>query len=179
MFEKQITYKNKFDGSEITDTYWFDVEASEIATMKAAHQQDIGAYFRRIVNADNTEQLVQFYREMLLLGVGVRVGNRLDKSEQVQKDFIETGAYNALFLELIQRPDHGASFINDMFPQDLIEAYEAKQAESYSDQQLIDMEPQEFNRVAGPKKSRDKRMTIIAMKRRELNREKNDRMMKA
>jgi hypothetical protein len=179
MFDKQITYKNKFDGTEITDTYWFNVEASEIAEMKAAHQDDIGAYFRRIQNANNSEELIRFYRDMICLGVGIRVGNRHDKSEQVKKDFVETGAYNALFMELIQSPDQGVGFINDMFPQDLIEQYDRQQTETYTDQQLLDMSNAEFNRAAGDKRNRDKRMTIIAMKRKELNREKNDRMMKA
>lgn len=170
MFEHSITYKNKFDGSEITDKYWFGIDESEIATLKATHQEDIGAYFRRIINANNSEDLVKFYRELLTLGVGIRVGNRMDKSPEVQRDFIQTGAYNALFLELIQRPDQGASFINDMFPRELIEAYDRQQAETYTDEQLLKMSNEEFNRIAGPKKSRSKHMTMLAMKRREFNR---------
>ncbi len=180
MFERAITYKSKFPPhEEVTDTYWFDLEAREIAQLKATHQQDIGQYFRRIVNADNMEDLIKFYLELLSLGVAIRVGNRLDKSQSVRDEFIGTGAYNALFLELIQLPDMGASFVNEMFPQDLIEAYEAQQAENYSDPELIAMSNAEFNRIAGDKRNRDKRMTVIGLKRKELNREKNNKLAQA
>jgi hypothetical protein len=174
MFEKQITYKNRFDAKEeITDTYWFNIDASEVATLKAAHQRDIGEYFRRIQNADSTEELVKFYRELIELGVGRRVGNRLDKSPEVRRDFVETGAYDALFMELIMSPDQGVGFINRMFPQDLIQQYDVKNADDYSDQDLLTMDEGEFNRIAGPKKNRSRRMVQIAMKRRENNRQKH------
>jgi hypothetical protein len=178
MFSEVITYKD-IDGNEAQEEYWFSLDESEIAQLKVTHKRDIGQYFRRIINADSTEQLILFYRELLELGVCMRVGQRLDKSQEVRDMFVGTGAYNALFLKLIQSPDQGASWINKMFPQELIEKYADAKAENYSDDELIAMTNMEFNRVAGPKKSRDKRMTIIALKRRELNREKNESLLKA
>lgn len=177
MFEKQITYKNRFNpNEEITDTYWFGVDASEIATLKAAHQRDIGEYFRRIQNANSTEELVKFYRELILLGVGIRVGNRMDKSPEVQRDFVQTGAYDVLFMELIQSPDQGVGFINNMYPQDLIEQYDAKTEADYDDAQLLAMTNAEFDAIAGPKKNRSKRMIMLAMKRKENNKAKHLRL---
>jgi hypothetical protein len=175
VIEKQITYKNRFNpNEEITDTYWFNLDPSEIATLKAAHKQDIAAYFRRIYNADTTEELVKFYRELIELGVGLRVGNRLDKSPEVRRDFVETGAYDALFMELIMSPDQGVGWINQMFPQDLIERYDTpKTADDYSDDELMGMTNAEFDRVAGPKKNRSKRMVMIAMRRKEMNKERH------
>lgn len=180
MIEKQITYKNRFDPSEeITETYWFDVSPSEIASLKVTHKQDIPAYFRRIQNAGSTEELVKFYRELIELGVGLRVGNRLDKSPEVRRDFVETGAYDALFMELIMSPDQGVGWINQMFPQDLIEQYAEKKGDDYSDDELMSMTNAEFDRVAGPKKNRSKRMVMIAMKRKELNRERHLKLTKS
>lgn len=178
MFSEVITYKD-IDGNEAQEEYWFSLDESEIAQLKVTHKRDIGQYFRRIINADSTEQLILFYRELLELGVCMRVGNRLDKSQDVRDMFVGTGAYNALFLKLIQSPDQGASWINKMFPQELIEKYAEEQAENYSDEQYLAMTNAEFARVAGPKGNRSKRMTILGIKRKELNREKNNKLAKA
>lgn len=173
MFPHVISYKD-LDEQPVEAEFWFSLNESEIAELKVTHQQDIGAYFQRIINADNTEQLIQFYRELLVLAVGRRQGQRMIKDNDVKSEFVDTGAYNALFVDLIQRKDHGAGFINDMFPKDLIEAYDAKKAEEqYTDEQLMAMTNAEFKRVAGDKRNMSKHMTVIAMKRKELNRQKH------
>lgn len=173
MFQRTISYKN-LDGEPVEATYWFNIDASEIALLKQTHKQDIEAYFQRIINSKNNLEILKMFQELLQLGVFIRDGQRMDKSQDVKDEFMQTGAFNALFLELIQTKDQGAKFISDMFPQDLIREYEARQDETkYSDEQLLAMTNAEFNRIAGDKKNRSKRMTVIGMRRRELNKERN------
>lgn len=167
-----ITYKN-LDGEEVTTEFWFSLSESEIAEMKATHQRDIGQYFQRIINANNNQDLIKFYRELLVLAVGIRKGQRMDKSQDVKDEFVQTGAYNALFLKLIQMPDMGASFVNKMFPEDLIKAYEEQQAEDYTDEYLLSISNSHFRRIAGHPKQMDKRMLTINQRRKEMNRERN------
>lgn len=172
MFQREITYDN-LDGESVKATYWFGLDASEIALLKMTHKRDIGEYFNRIIRSEDNLEIMTMFQELLKLGVGRREGQRFDKSKDVKDEFVQTGAMNALFFELIQTKDQGASFINDMFPKKLIEQYEAEQAKTYTDDELLAMTNAEFNRVAGDKKSRNKHMTVIAMRRKEINKEKH------
>lgn len=173
MFERVISYTN-LDDEPVEATFWFGLDTAEIALLKETHKRDIGEYFNRIIRSEDNLEIMTMFQELLRLGVGRREGQRFDKSEDVKNDFIQTGAFSALFWELMQTPDQGATFVNNMFPKKLIEQYEAEQARTYTDDELLDMTNAEFVRVAGHKKNRDKRMTVIAMRRKELNKAKHN-----
>lgn len=168
MFQREIQYEN-LDGEPVSATYWFGLDASEIALLKVTHKQDIGEYFNRIIRSEDNLEIMAMFQELLKLGVGRREGQRFDKSKEIKDEFIQTGAFNALFFELLQTKDQGASFVNDMFPKKLIEQYEAEQAKTYTDEELLAMTNAEFRRVAGDKRSMSKHMLGLAMKRKELN----------
>jgi hypothetical protein len=177
MFPRLITYKNPFTGKEAEREYWFGISGSEVAELKLVHKKDITEYFDRIIETEDNRELIVLYRELLQLGVGVRNGHLFDKSPEVQNEFVQSGAYDSLFLELIQSKDQGAGFINDMFPKDLIDKYNAEKAQreskTYTDDELLSMSNKQFKAVAGDWKNMDKHMHGIAMRRKEMSRNRH------
>lgn len=68
------------------------------------------------------QTLMDTFDMLLGAAVGIREGDNLIKSEQIYKDFMFSGAYDALFMELIQTEDSGATFMSKILPTNLAAA---------------------------------------------------------
>lgn len=162
----QISYKDRDNNPQVV-TYDFNLDASEIAELRIAHKSDLPEYLDRMIKSENGDEVVIGFRSILSKAVGRREGMRLVKSQDIIDEFMQTGQYNAMFLELIGRPDSGAGFITSIMPQDLLDKHAAP--ESYSDEQLLAMSRSEFERVAGrDERQMDQRMLGIAWRRKEI-----------
>lgn len=169
MKQKVIRYKNQFTGEEVEKEYFFSLSRSEIAKMKLAHRGDIAEYFAEIVERKDGAELIEVYEGLLLKAVAVRDGDNLLKTPELIQDFTGSGAYDELFMELIQSDDAGLSFFTEVFPAGLLDEAQAKQeaAKSFSDEDLLAMSDDEFMAVAGSNPMKwSKHHTALAMQRK-------------
>jgi hypothetical protein len=171
MKQKVIRYKNLFTGEDVEKEYYFSLSRAEIAKMKLAHRGDIVEYFNEIVADKNGAELIEVYEGLLLKSVAVRDGDNLLKTPELVQQFTGSGAYEELFMELIQSEDAGLSFFAEVFPDGMMEEAQTKQEDDakskLSDEELLTMSDDEFMAVAGKNPMKwSKHMTALAMKRK-------------
>lgn len=121
MLPKKITYTD-FNGEERTETFYFNLTEAEIAHMHLASDAGLDKKIQRIVDADNHEKIVDAFEEIILLSYGERSedGRLFKKEDSIRgkyvDDFKASGAYNALYMELVTDEKAAAEFINGILP---------------------------------------------------------------
>lgn len=161
------------DGNPVTEEWWFQLGLTDAMEMDFFHEGDPGKYFMEIVQNQNSRQLLKVWRDLLFASVGVRkeIDGRkiLVKNDEVRERFQHGGAYEQFFSEIIESDDAGASFFQDILPEELKKkaAEQAELPKSYTDHELLDMSDEEFYAAAGTSdlKLMDKRFTTLAMRR--------------
>lgn len=120
MIKKTITYKNEFDGTEKTDDFYFHLRKSTISKLELSKKGGLSGYLQAIVEAEDNETLMVEFDKILSKAYGVRTETGgFRQNDEVWQEFVECGAYDVLFMELITNAQYGAEFIKHMVPDDL------------------------------------------------------------
>jgi hypothetical protein len=120
MLRKTITFED-LDGNPLTEDFYFNLTAAEIAEMEMGKEGGFMDYLQRIVAAQDAVAIVSTFKDILKSSYGVRSrdNKRFIKSDEVWLDFMQSDAYSVLFLELITDADASAEFIQAIVPKDL------------------------------------------------------------
>ncbi|MET0785758.1 MAG: hypothetical protein ABWY25_03555 [Paenisporosarcina sp.] len=131
MLKREITYEN-YDGTVLTETFYFNLTKSEIVELEVGYQGGLEATLRRIIDAKDNKTLIAEFKRLVLLSYGVKSedGKRFVKSDQLREEFSQTAAYDTLFMELATDDDAAATFIKGVVPKDLSQAIEKAQTET-------------------------------------------------
>ena len=115
MLTKEITYTD-WDGNERKETWYFNLSDAELTEWELSESGGLTNYITRISETQDVPKLIALYKEVILRTVGKKDadGRRFRKSEDITKEFTETGAYSELYMELATKPDAGAAFINGL-----------------------------------------------------------------
>lgn len=67
-----------------------------------------------IIAAQDNPAIIKIFEDLILKSYGKKSqdGRRFMKSEEISRDFMETEAYDQLFMELITDPKKAAAFVN-------------------------------------------------------------------
>lgn len=71
MYAKEITY-NDYNGVERKETFLFDLSEAEILEMELSTVGGFEQYVNKIINAQDTPQLVKLFKELILKAYGVK-----------------------------------------------------------------------------------------------------------
>lgn len=121
MLPKEITYTD-FNGEEKKETFYFNLTESEIARMHLASTAGLDTMIQRIVESDDRQKILDTFEEIILMSYGERSidGRYFKKEDSIRgkyaDDFKASGAYDALFMELITDEKAAANFINGILP---------------------------------------------------------------
>lgn len=168
MIAKTIRYED-YDGNPAEATYWFNLDGSEMVELDFTHHDDPGAYLKSVAQDKNYTELIRIWKGLLFKAVGVREGRRLVKTQEILDEFVQTGAYNALFMEVIQNEHAGFDFFKQLLASDLQKRVtEDDQKKDYTDEELLDMSDEEFAKAAGSAnpKNWDTRFLQLGMSRK-------------
>lgn len=126
MLEKLIRYRN-FDGSEVEETFCFHLSKAEIAEMELSHAGGFAEYLRTIATKQDGKAIVQAFKDIIAKTIGRRSedGKRFIKSAEITQEFMQTGAYDELFVQLATDTDAAIQFMNGVVPKDMQEAVAA------------------------------------------------------
>lgn len=119
MIKRSITYKN-IDGEPVTEDWYFHFRSDELVEMQVEH--DISSMFNRLRTPDADEkEAVKLIKLFVQGSVGKRSadGRKFSKPDDVLEDFVDSGAYSALFFELLKNPQDAAVFVEALMPSDL------------------------------------------------------------
>lgn len=170
MLKKTITYRD-YDDVERTEDFYFHLTQAELTQLAFSVDGGLEEYLKVITKSQNNSEILSMFQKIIAMAIGVRSedGRRFIKTDEIRDDFLQTNAYQELFMELMMNPSYAVEFIRGALPSDLAEkAIDIQnQPREYTHRELLNMDEIEFRRVVGddPKDmSRDH--LLIAMERK-------------
>lgn len=138
MLKKTITYTD-YDGNQRTEDFFFNLSKAEVLEMEMGINGGMTKLIQRLVAEQDMERITKTFKDIILKAYGEKSldGKYFEKSEEISRRFSQTGAYDELFLELLD-PDKCALFINGILPQDaLARANAMKEAPNPADLTVV------------------------------------------
>lgn len=123
MIKKTITYTD-FNGNERTETFRFHLSKAELAEMELSAEGGLAETLRRIIDANDSKQLVAIFKDLILRSYGELSpdGRRFVKNDELRNEFKDTQAYSDLFMELATDDKAAVEFVNGIVPAEISEA---------------------------------------------------------
>lgn len=127
MIKKTIRYMNFAEPPvEVIADFEFHISKAEFAKMElSAEGNSMTEYLKRISKAASGRQIIEVMEQIVEKAYGVRtLANGFDKDPSVLREFKASGAYDALFEELLtsdNAADISAEFVRGLFPADWAE----------------------------------------------------------
>ena len=120
MLKKTITYTD-YDGNQRTEDFFFNLSKSEVLEMEMGINGGMTKLIQRLVAEQDMERITKTFKDIIVKADGEKSldGKYFEKSEEKSRRFSQTGAYDELFLELLD-PDKCTLFINSILPQDAL-----------------------------------------------------------
>lgn len=119
MLKKEVTYED-FDGNQVTETLYFHISKSQVVEMQHG---GVAEMLKRVtVPGATIEDIFESFKKLLGMGYGERIdGKTFRKDPEKTKDFLDSPAYDALFMSLVQGGTQNMlEFIGGMLPGDLV-----------------------------------------------------------
>lgn len=134
MLKKTITYTD-YDGMERTEDFWFNLSKTELTKLDAELPGGVLGVLRKIIDKKDRKALVDFIETLILRSYGEKTldGKRFIKTPEMAEEFMQTPAYDELFMSILSDTDSQTSFINGVIPQSMakeIEQTDKKQVEN-------------------------------------------------
>lgn len=135
MLKKTITYVD-YDGNQQTEDFYFNLTKAEITKLFMSPKGGLDTMLKKMVRETNTGKIVETIEKIILMSYGEKSfdGKRFIKEDPktgrpLYKDFKESPAYSALFMEIIEGGDAAAAaFINGVIPQTVAEQINKERA---------------------------------------------------
>lgn len=124
MLKKTITYED-FDGNQRTEDFYFNISSTELTELEMSVDGGFGAFVQRISQAQDVPSLSKVFREFILMSYGEKSadGKRFIKKDaeghKLADQFVDSAAYDTLFMELVTDDKKAADFLNSIIPQKL------------------------------------------------------------
>ena len=134
MLKKTITYTD-YDGMQRTEDFWFNLSKTELTKLDAELPGGVLGVLRKIIDKKDRKALVDFIETLILRSYGEKTldGKRFVKTPDMAEEFMQTPAYDELFMSILSDTDSQTSFINGVIPQSMakeIEQTDKKQVEN-------------------------------------------------
>jgi hypothetical protein len=132
MLKKTITYKD-FNDEDISEEHFFHLSKAELVELEMGQDGGYSEQMQRIIDAEDNKSLIAEFKRLILLSYGKKSsdGRKFIKTQELRDDFTSTGAYSALFMELVTNTDAAVKFVTGIIPADMAaEAAEAMRSET-------------------------------------------------
>ena len=120
MLKKHIKYED-FNGNAREEDYLFNLTKSEIMAMNMEYDGGLVELLESISSKMNIPKMLEIIKRLILDSYGEKSldGKRFEKIETKNREFEQSAAYDALFMELMTDGNAAAQFINGIVPKDI------------------------------------------------------------
>lgn len=139
MLKKTITY-NDFDGNERVETHYFNLTKTELVeiafNLPDGLTDEVGTDASKVteqaamqlVEKLGKDGVFKFIKDLMLKSYGIKSpdGKRFEKSEEISKEFSQTLAFDAMFMEFMTNDVAAANFLNSIIPAEMVNNILAK-----------------------------------------------------
>ena len=118
MLKKTIKFTD-YDGNQREEDWYFNLNKAEVFELEASINGGFDGFITQIINDQNGSEIMKVFKDIIKMSVGKKSldGRKFIKNEEVQNDFLQTEAYNELFMELVTNADAAADFIKGVLPE--------------------------------------------------------------
>ena len=112
-----------YNGEQQSEDCWFHLNKPELIRFQAKLKGDLQFELDRIVQKGDMDELVSLFEELVQMAYGERSadGRRFRKSPEILQDFLDSPAYEAVFMEIFTNTEKALEFIEGVLPKDLQE----------------------------------------------------------
>lgn len=120
MLKQTITYTD-YDGNEVTEDLFFNLNKAELMEMQLSTQGGLDAHLKKIVDNNDTTQIMAVFKNIILKSYGKKSedGKRFIKNKELMEEFAQSEAYSELFMKLLSDEKAAANFMNGVIPNEL------------------------------------------------------------
>lgn len=120
MLKKTIKFVD-FDGNEREESHYFNLTKAELTEMELSTNGGLTKMIEKIVETRDGGRIIAIFKDLILKSYGEKSldGRRFVKSKELSEEFSQTGAYDALFMELATDADKASDFIKGIIPADI------------------------------------------------------------
>jgi hypothetical protein len=169
MLKKTITYED-YNGVERTEDFYFHLNKSDLVIWTA---ETMGAglevYFKSVLARGNHSEILAVFQRLIQMSIGVKSpdGREFIKNDEVREAFINTNAYQDLFMELMEDSAAAAEFVNGIMPTGSRKNVNARnEPREYSHDELLSMDENQFLAIAGDPKHMSREHLMVAFERK-------------
>lgn len=142
MLREEITYED-FNGDQVTDVFYFNLTQSELLDMEVSATGGLDAMVNRIVEARDAKSLLEVFKELVLKAYGVKSedGKRFIKNDELRKEFVQSAAYDKLFVELATDDRKAIAWLSGVLPKGMAGDIEKAEKEFRAKNQSTSVPP--------------------------------------
>lgn len=131
MLKETIKYVD-FDGIQREEDFYFNLTKAELTEWEASHLGGLSTMLTRIVKEKNVTEIMAQIKDFILRTYGEKSddGKYFMKSADISNKFYCCGAYNELFLKIIETPESAMNFINGCLPEEVRKEIEAAKVQA-------------------------------------------------
>ncbi len=130
MLKKTITFEN-FEGDQLSRDYYFSLTKAQILRMNLQNmvldengEPDVNSFkeqLEAIIKSKSGRVIIDTFEDIIAKAYGERDpdGITFHRSEELSRRFMNTKAYDALFVELVTDAKAAAEFVNGIMPQNM------------------------------------------------------------
>lgn len=120
MLKREITYTD-YDGNSRTEDHYFNLTKPELIKWQAYNNGNLIEKLTAVVKSGDTAMIMKTYEELIKKAYGKKSedGKFFDKSEEISNRFMQSAAYEVLFMDLFTKDGEAEKFINGIIPADL------------------------------------------------------------
>lgn len=117
MLKKTITFTD-YDGNKRTEDHYFNLSEAETLKMELGEVGGLVNKINRIISSQDIPIIMQTFDELIMKSYGVKSpdGREFVKSKEITRSFMQSEAYNKLFMELCTKEGAAAAFVNGILP---------------------------------------------------------------
>lgn len=118
MYKKTIAFTD-YNGVNREEDFYFNLNESEVMKLEMRVPGGLTAMMQRIVQKMDAQQIIDTFEELIRRSYGEKSpdGREFLKSPELVGKFMQTEAYNKLFMELCTDSKAAAEFFNNIVPQ--------------------------------------------------------------
>lgn len=119
MLKKTVTYTD-YNGVERTESFYFNLTKAEIVEMELGVDGGWTARMQKIIDSKDGPTIMREFKKLIMMSYGEKSedGKRFIKSKELSEKFIQTEAYNTIFMDIVTDSKAAAEFANGILPED-------------------------------------------------------------
>lgn len=115
MLTKVVKYTD-FNGNARSDTLYFNLSEAEIARLEFSYPNGLESYVNKLNSEERPDEILDLFEKVIQMSYGEKSedGRHFRKSPEKTTEFMQSVAYNSLFMELLTNADTAAQFFSGL-----------------------------------------------------------------